>query len=57
LRKLNAKSGDFISAKNAAYVDLSLFQMIEALSKAMAQLEPQHQRLVLLRESRQKFVR
>ena len=29
--KLNAKGGDFIFGKKAAYVDLSLFQMIEGL--------------------------
>ena len=46
--KLNAKGGDFVFGKKAAYVDLSLFQMIEGLRyafpKTMARLEPQHPR-------------
>ncbi len=52
--KLNAKGGDFILGKKAAYVDLSLFQMIAGLRyafpKTMARLEPQHPRLVALHD-------
>jgi len=46
--KQNARGGDFIFGKKAAYVDLSLFQMIEGLRyafpKTMARLEPEHPR-------------
>ena len=52
--KQNAKSGDFIFGTKIAYVDLSLFQMIEGLRyafpKTMARLEPQHPRLVTLHD-------
>jgi glutathione S-transferase len=52
--KLNAKGGDFIVRKKVAYVDLSLFQMIEGLRyafpKTMARLEPQHLRMVTLHD-------
>ena len=48
------KAADFIFGKKAAYVDLSLFQMIErlryAFPKTMAPLEPQHARLVTLHD-------
>src|SRR5213593_5255223 len=50
--KQNAKGRDFVFGKKVAYVDLSLFQMIEGLRyafpKTMARLEPQHPRLVTL---------
>jgi glutathione S-transferase len=50
--KLNTKSGDFIFGEEVSYVDLSLFQMIEGLRyafpKTMAQVEPQHPKLVTL---------
>jgi glutathione S-transferase len=52
--KLNAEAGDFVFGKEISYVDLSLFQMIEgsryAYPKTMAQLEPQHPRLVTLHD-------
>jgi glutathione S-transferase len=52
--KSNAKGGDFIFGKKAAYVDLSLFQMIEGLRyafpKTMARLEPQHAKMVALHD-------
>jgi glutathione S-transferase len=52
--KMNAKGGDFVFGKKAAYSDLSLFQMIEGLRyafpKTMARLEPQHPRLVTLHD-------
>jgi glutathione S-transferase len=52
--KLNAKGGDFIFGKKAAYVDFSLFQMIEGLRyafpKTMARLEPHHPRMVALHD-------
>src|SRR5882724_8298110 len=52
--KLNSKGGDFVFGKKASYVDLSLFQMIEgsryAFPRTMAQLEPQHPRLVALHD-------
>jgi glutathione S-transferase len=52
--KANAKGGDFIFGKKAAYVDLSLFQMIEGLRyafpKTMARLEPQHRRMLTLHD-------
>ncbi len=48
-------SGGFVFGKKAAYVDLSLFQMLEGLRyafpKSMARLEPQHPRLVTLHDS------
>ena len=51
--KQNA-NGDFVFGKKAAYVDLSLFQMIEGLRyafpKTMARLESQHPRLVTLHD-------
>jgi glutathione S-transferase len=51
---LNAKGGDFIFGKNASYVDLSLFQMIQGLRyafpKTMGKLEPQHPRLITLHD-------
>jgi glutathione S-transferase len=50
----NAKGGDFILGRKVAYVDLSLFQMIEGLRyafpKTMARLEPQHPKLVTLHD-------
>jgi glutathione S-transferase len=50
----NAKGSDFVFGKKASYVDLSLFQMIEgsryAFPKTMARLEPQHPRLITLRD-------
>lgn len=46
--------GEFIFGKKAAYVDLSLFQMVEGLRyafpKTMARLEPQHPRMVNLHD-------
>ena len=52
--KLNAKSGDFIFGADVSYVDLSLFQMIEGLRyafpKTMAQVEPQHRKLITLHD-------
>jgi glutathione S-transferase len=46
--------GDFIFGKKVAYVDLSLFQMVEGLRYAfprtMARLEPQYPRLVTLHD-------
>jgi glutathione S-transferase len=52
--KLNTKSGDFIFGEEVSYVDLSLFQMIEGLRyafpKTMAQVEPQHPKLVTLHD-------
>src|SRR5262249_21496870 len=43
---VNVKAGDFLLGKRVAYVDLSLFQMIEGLRyafpKTMERLEPQH---------------
>jgi glutathione S-transferase len=52
--KRNARGGDFTFGKKVAYVDLSLFQMIEGLRyafpKAMARLEPQHPRMVALHD-------
>ncbi len=52
--KQNAKGADFIFGKKGAYVDLSLFQMIEGLRyafpKTMARLEPQHPSLVTLHD-------
>jgi glutathione S-transferase len=51
---LNGKGADFIFAKKPAYVDLSLFQMIEGLRyafpKTMAELEPKHPRIVSLHD-------
>ncbi|HWO42971.1 MAG TPA: glutathione S-transferase [Candidatus Eisenbacteria bacterium] len=50
----NAESGDFVFGKEASYVDLSLFQMIEGLRyafpKTMARLEPEHPRLVAVHD-------
>jgi glutathione S-transferase len=52
--KLSAEGGDFVFGKEVSYVDLSLFQMIEgsryAFPRTMAQLEPQHPRLVTLHD-------
>jgi glutathione S-transferase len=52
--KLNANGGDFIFGEEVSYVDLSLFQMIEGLRyafpKTMAQVEPQHAKLVTLHD-------
>jgi glutathione S-transferase len=52
--KLNSKGSDLVFGKKAAYVDLSLFQMIEGLRyafpKTMARLEPQHPRMVTLHD-------
>lgn len=52
--KQNGKGGDFVFGRKAAYVDLSLFQMIEGLRyafpKTMARLEPQHSKLVTLHD-------
>ena len=52
--KLNANGGDFIFGEEVSYVDLSLFQMIEGLRyafpKTMAQVEPQHPKLVTLHD-------
>jgi glutathione S-transferase len=54
IRKLSAEGGDFVFGKEVSYVDLSLFQMIEgsryAFPRTMAQLEPQHPRLVTLHD-------
>ena len=51
---LNADGGDFIFGEEVSYVDLSLFQMIEGLRyafpKTMAQVEPQHPKLVTLHD-------
>ncbi|HEY2921599.1 MAG TPA: glutathione S-transferase family protein [Candidatus Binatia bacterium] len=50
----NGGAGDFVFGKKAAYVDLSLFQMIEGLGyafpKTMAGLEPRHPRLTTLHD-------
>jgi glutathione S-transferase len=52
--KRNAKGGDFVFGKKAAYVDLSLFQMVEGLRyafpKTMERLESQHPRMVSLHD-------
>jgi glutathione S-transferase len=52
--KRNAEGADFIFGRRLAYVDLSLFQMVEGLRygfpKTMAQLEPQHPRIVALHD-------
>jgi glutathione S-transferase len=52
--KSNTKDGDFIFGKKAAYVDLSLFQMIEgsryAFPRTMTRLEPQYPRLIALHD-------
>jgi glutathione S-transferase len=52
--KLNGKGGDFVFGKKAAYIDLSLFQMVEGLRyafpKTMARLEPEHPRMVGLHD-------
>ena len=52
--KVNVKSGDFLLGKRVAYVDLSLFQMVEGLRyafpKTMARLEPQHPLLITLHD-------
>jgi glutathione S-transferase len=52
--KLNANGADFIFGEEISYVDLSLFQMIEGLRyafpKTMAQVEPQHPKLVTLHD-------
>ena len=48
----NSNGGDFIFGKKVAYVDLSLFQMIEGLRYAfprtMARVEPQYPRMITL---------
>jgi glutathione S-transferase len=52
--KQSPKGAGFVFGKQASYVDLSLFQMIEGLRYAfpgtMAQHEPQHRRLVELHD-------
>jgi glutathione S-transferase len=52
--KKSANGGEFVFGKKAAYVDLSLFQMIEGLRyafpKAMTRLEPQHPKLATLHD-------
>jgi glutathione S-transferase len=52
--KQSTTGSDFIFGKKITYVDLSLFQMIEGLRytfpKTMAQLEPQHPRMVTLHD-------
>jgi glutathione S-transferase len=52
--KLNVESGDFIFGEGVSYVDLSLFQMIEGLRyafpKTMAQVEPEHPKIVTLHD-------
>ena len=52
--KVNIKSGDFLLGKRAAYVDLSLFQMIEGLRyafpKTMERLEPHHPLVIALHD-------
>jgi glutathione S-transferase len=52
--KVNVKSGDFLLGKRVAYVDLSLFQMIEGLRyafpKTMERLEPQYPLLIALHD-------
>jgi glutathione S-transferase len=52
--KLNRKGGGFIFGEDVSYVDLSLFQMIEGLRyafpKTMAQVEPQHPKLITLHD-------
>jgi glutathione S-transferase len=52
--KANTDGGAFTFGDNVAYVDLSLFQMIEGLRYAfprtMARLEPQYPRLVALHD-------
>jgi glutathione S-transferase len=52
--KVNVKAGDFLLGKRVAYVDLSLFQMVEGLRyafpKTMERLEPQHPLLIALHD-------
>jgi glutathione S-transferase len=52
--KLNDEGADYILGRKLSYVDLSLFQMIEALRyafpKTMAKLEPDYPRLVKLHD-------
>jgi glutathione S-transferase len=52
--KRNSNGGDFIFGKKIAYVDLSLFQMVEGLRYAFprttARLEPQYPRLIALHD-------
>ena len=52
--KVNVKSGEFLLGKRVAYVDLSLFQMIEGLRyafpKTMERLEPQHPLVIALHD-------
>ena len=52
--KVNVKAGDFLLGKRVAYVDLSLFQMIEGLRyafpKTMERLEPQHPLVISLHD-------
>lgn len=52
--KLNTKGGDFVFGKKAAYVDLSLFQMMAGLRyafpKTMASLEPDHPRMAAVHD-------
>jgi glutathione S-transferase len=52
--KLNVKADDFILGKRVAYVDLSLFQMVEGLRyafpKTMARLEPQYPLVIALHD-------
>jgi glutathione S-transferase len=52
--KRDGKGGDFVFGRKVAYVDLSLFQMIEGLRyafpKTMARLDPQHPKLVTLHD-------
>jgi glutathione S-transferase len=50
----NGNGGDFIFGKKVAYIDLSLFQMIEGLRYAfpvtMARVEPQYARMIALHD-------
>jgi glutathione S-transferase len=52
--KRNARGSDYLLGKKASYVDLSLFQMIEALRyafpRAMARIEAKHPLSVALRD-------
>jgi glutathione S-transferase len=52
--KRNAEGAAFVFGRRVAYVDLSLFQMVEGLRyafpKTMTQLEPQHPRVVALHD-------
>ena len=54
IMKKNPKGSDYLFGRNASYVDFSLFQMIEGLRyafpRAMKKLEPDHRRVIALRD-------